>query len=330
MLLNALDAAEKGAEVLTRTACVGARREGEHWLVELEDRRDQSRRTIRARCVVNAAGPWVETVLGRVAGINSRRQVRLVKGSHIITPKFWEGSQAYLLQNTDKRVIFVNPYEGDKALIGTTDIPVEDDPAEVKAEPAEIDYLLAIVNRYFEHGPGRDDVEATFAGVRPLYDDAAENPSAVTRDYVFDVEPESPAGGRAPMLSVFGGKITTYRKLAEHALDKLAPFFPADAARLDRQGAAARRRHAGCGFRSLPCRTRAGSPLAARRSRPALCAALRHACGCPARGRQQHGRSRPAFRRAALSLARSTICAVMSGPRRRRTSSSGGPSIICT
>ena len=111
-----------------------------------------SRRTVRARCVVNAAGPWVETVLGRVAGINSRRNVRLVKGSHIITRKFWEGSQAYLLQNTDKRVIFVNPYEGDKALIGTTDIPVEDDPAEVEAEPAEIDYLLAIVNRYFEHG----------------------------------------------------------------------------------------------------------------------------------------------------------------------------------
>jgi glycerol-3-phosphate dehydrogenase len=227
VILNALDAAEKGAEVLTRTACVGARREGEHWLVELEDQRDHSRRTIRARCVVNAAGPWVETVLGRVAGINSRRNVRLVKGSHIITAKFWEGSQAYLLQNTDKRVIFVNPYEGDKALIGTTDIPVEDDPAAVKAEPAEIDYLLAIVNRYFEHGPGPDDVETTFAGVRPLYDDAAENPSAVTRDYVFDVEPESPAGGRAPMLSVFGGKITTYRKLAEHALDKLAPFFPA-------------------------------------------------------------------------------------------------------
>jgi glycerol-3-phosphate dehydrogenase len=227
VLLNALDAAARGAEVLTRTACVGARRDGEHWLVDLENRRDGSRRTVRARCVVNAAGPWVETVLGRVAGINSRRQVRLVKGSHIVTRKFWEGSQAYLLQNTDKRVIFVNPYEGDKALIGTTDIPVEDDPAAVAAEPAEIDYLLGVVGRYFEHPPGPDDIEATFSGVRPLYDDAAENPSAATRDYVFDVEPETPSLGRAPMLSVFGGKITTYRKLAEHALDKLQPFFPA-------------------------------------------------------------------------------------------------------
>jgi D-erythritol 1-phosphate dehydrogenase len=226
VLLNALDAAERGAEILTRTACTGAKREGAHWRVDLEDRRSGRTRTVRARCVVNAAGPWVEQVLGRVAGVNSRRHVRLVKGSHIVIRKFWQGEHAYLLQNTDKRVIFVNPYEGDNALIGTTDIPVEGDPADVRVEEAEIDYLLGVLNRYFEVELSTDDVLARFSGVRPLYDDDAENPSAVTRDYVFDVEPEGPAAERAPLLSVFGGKITTYRKLAEHALDKLQPFFP--------------------------------------------------------------------------------------------------------
>ncbi len=227
VLLNALDAAERGAEILTRTACRSARREGDHWLIALEDRRTGRTQTVRARCVINAAGPWVEEVLGRVAGVNSRRHVRLVKGSHIVIRKFWEGDQAYLLQNTDKRVIFVNPYEGDKALIGTTDIPVEGDPADVAVEQSEIDYLLGVLNRYFAVELGAEDVLARFSGVRPLYDDDAENPSAVTRDYVFDVEPESPAADRAPLLSVFGGKITTYRKLAEHALNKLEPFFPA-------------------------------------------------------------------------------------------------------
>lgn len=227
VVLNALDAAERGATVLNRTACIAARREDGHWRVELEDRRTGERRTVRARAVVNAAGPWVEAVLGRVAGVNSRRHVRLVKGSHLVTRKFWRGDQAYLLQNTDKRVIFVNPYEGDKALIGTTDIPVEGDPAEVTVDEAEVDYLLGVINRYFAVQLGPADVLARFTGVRPLYDDDAENPSAVTRDYVFDVEPEAPAAERAPLLSVFGGKITTYRKLAEHALDRLKPFFPA-------------------------------------------------------------------------------------------------------
>jgi D-erythritol 1-phosphate dehydrogenase len=226
VLLNALDAAERGAEILTRTACRSARRNGDHWLIELEDRRTGRTRTIGARCLVNAAGPWVEEVLGRVAGVNSRRHVRLVKGSHLVIRKFWQGDQAYLLQNTDKRVIFVNPYEGDKALIGTTDIPVEGDPADARVEEAEIDYLLGVLNRYFAVDLSTADVLARFSGVRPLYDDDAENPSAVTRDYVFDVEPDSPAADRAPLLSVFGGKITTYRKLAEHALDKLEPFFP--------------------------------------------------------------------------------------------------------
>jgi glycerol-3-phosphate dehydrogenase len=136
-------------------------------------------------------------------------------------PKFWDGPQAYLFQNNDKRVIFVNPYEGNMALIGTTDIPYEGRAEDVEIDDREIDYLLAAINRYLKVPLRRDQIIHQFSGVRPLYDDNAANPSAVTRDYVFDVT------GEPPMLSVFGGKITTYRKLAEHALDKLKPFFPA-------------------------------------------------------------------------------------------------------
>jgi D-erythritol 1-phosphate dehydrogenase len=226
VVLNALDARAKGAEVLTRTVVVGARREGGLWEVELVDRRDGGRRRLRARCVVNAAGPWVEQVLGGALGGNSRRRVRLVKGSHLVTRKFWDGDQAYLLQNTDNRVIFVNPYEGDLALIGTTDVPVGGEPEDAAVDAGETAYLLGVLARYFRDPPGEADIVHAFSGVRPLFDDNAANPSAVTRDYVFDVEPAAPEPHRPPLLSVFGGKITTYRKLAEHALEKLNPFFP--------------------------------------------------------------------------------------------------------
>lgn len=222
VILNAVDAGERGAEVLTRTVCTRARREANHWLVEMTDRATGARRQVFARALVNAGGPWVNEIVGHVTGTNSRRNVRLVKGSHIIVPKLWEGQQAYLVQNHDRRVIFVNPYEGDKALIGTTDIPYEGAPEEVVAEESEIEYLLTAVNRYFKQRLRREDVLETFSGVRPLYDDGHGNPSAVTRDYVFDLEEAS----GAPLLNVFGGKITTYRKLAEQALQKLGRFFP--------------------------------------------------------------------------------------------------------
>ncbi len=220
VVLNALDAAEKGAKVLTRTACTSARREGGLWRVEMTDIRNGTRRTVMARALVNAGGPWVNDIIGRVTGTNSSRNVRLVKGSHIIVPKFWDGSQAYLIQNHDKRVIFINPYEGDKALIGTTDIPYEGAAEKVTADEAEIDYLITAVNRYFTQGLLRTDVLQSFSGVRPLYDDGAGNPSAVTRDYVFDLD----TTGGAPILNIFGGKITTFRKLAEHAIQRLQPF----------------------------------------------------------------------------------------------------------
>ena len=221
VVLSALDAAEKGAEVLTRTAFVGARRDGEAWTVEMRDGRTGQVRTVRARALVNAAGPWVQNVIDDIAGTEHRRKVRLVKGSHIIVPKFWEGRHAYLVQNNDKRVIFINPYEGDKALIGTTDMPYEGKADDVEADAGEIEYLIAAVNRYFKEKLRREDVIQTFSGVRPLFDDGKGNPSAVTRDYVFDLDE---AG--APLLNVFGGKITTFRKLSEHALQKLAGFFP--------------------------------------------------------------------------------------------------------
>ena len=223
VVINALDAAERGARVFTRTACTAVRRENGLWVVEMQDGRTGIRTVVRARALINAAGPWVNDIVNRVAGQNSRRNVRLVKGSHIVVPKFWEGRQAYLIQNSDKRVIFINPYQNDLALIGTTDIPYEGRPEDVAADESEIDYLIKVVNRYFKRGLARGDVVYSFSGVRPLYDDNADNPSAVTRDYIFELDASA---GQAPLLSVFGGKITTFRKLAEHALDRIAPFFP--------------------------------------------------------------------------------------------------------
>lgn len=223
VLLNALDASDRGATVLTRTACVAARREADLWVIDLRDERSGTISQVRARALANAAGPWVNDIIQRVAGQNATRHVRLVKGSHMVVPKFWEGRQAYLIQNHDKRVIFVNPYQNDLALIGTTDIPYEGRPEEVAADKSEIDYLIEVVNRYFKQQLTPGDVVYSFSGVRPLYDDNADNPSAVTRDYIFELDAPQ---GSAPLLSVFGGKITTFRKLAEHALEKLQPFFP--------------------------------------------------------------------------------------------------------
>ncbi len=222
VLLNALDAQHHGAEVLVRTAAALARRQDGLWHVTLRAP-DGGLREVRAKALANAAGPWVEQVIRGVAGLNSARKVRLVKGSHLIVRKFWSGPQAYLFQNDDKRVIFVNPYEDDLCLIGTTDIPFDGAAEDVAIDQRERDYLLRAVNRYTRHQLADADILEHFSGVRPLYDDAAANPSAVTRDYVFDIEG---AQGQAPMLSVFGGKITTYRKLAEHAMDKLSPWFP--------------------------------------------------------------------------------------------------------
>lgn len=220
--LNAVDAAERGATILPRTRCVSAKRISGKWEVTIQDEASGTQRTVYAKVLVNAAGPWVLDIVNQVTQTKSNRSVRLVKGSHIIVPKFWEGQQAYLVQNTDKRVIFINPYEGDKALIGTTDIPWQGKAEAVTADDSEQQYLIDVVNRYFKVKLRASDVITRFSGVRPLFDDGKGNPSAVTRDYVFDLDDQQ----NAPLLHVFGGKITTFRKLAEHAIQKLAPFFP--------------------------------------------------------------------------------------------------------
>jgi glycerol-3-phosphate dehydrogenase len=221
VVLNALDAAARNARILTRTALTTARREDGIWRAELRDQAGVLT-LVSARAIVNAAGPWVEDVLRHNAGLNAGHRVRLVKGSHIVVPKFWDGPQAYLFQNDDRRVIFVNPYQGDLCLIGTTDIPYSGEADGVAASEDEISYLLRAVNRYCRRQLGRADVIHSFSGVRPLFDDNAEDPSAVTRDYVFEL---NDVDGAAPILSVFGGKITTFRKLSEHALEKLKPYF---------------------------------------------------------------------------------------------------------
>ena len=222
VVLNAVAAAEKGAEILTRTAFSAARCQGNLWQIQVTNTTTGEQREVMARAIVNAGGPWVNDIIDRMGGAKSVRNVRLVKGSHIIVQKFWTGQQAYLVQNHDQRVIFINPYEGNQALIGTTDIPYNGAPEQATCTEDEIEYLIAAVNRFFKQPLHRKDVVESFAGVRPLFDDGKGNPSAVTRNYVFDLDSSS----GAPILNIFGGKITTFRKLAEHAMQRLHKVFP--------------------------------------------------------------------------------------------------------
>lgn len=220
VVLNARDAADRGAEICTRTRLVSAERHKEYWAATLEEVLTGERRRVHARALVNAAGPWVAELLQDRLSIESRNNVRLVKGSHIVVPRQFETDQAYILQNPDRRIVFAIPYETDFTLIGTTDIPWEQDANKVSISPDEITYLCESVNRYFRKTITPDDVVWSYSGVRPLYDDHSGNASAVTRDYRLDIDHDG-----APVLSVFGGKITTYRKLAEHALEKLSPHL---------------------------------------------------------------------------------------------------------
>jgi glycerol-3-phosphate dehydrogenase len=223
VVLNARDAADRGGAVLVRTSVDSARRRDGLWHARLTGP-DGRLIDVTARAIVNAAGPWVREVLGGALGVNVTPLVRLVKGSHIVVPRQYEGEHAYILQNDDRRVVFMIPYEGRFTLIGTTDIPYTSDPANVAITSEETEYLCRAANRYLARPISPSDVVWSYAGVRPLYDDGSANASEVTRDYVLDLDG---APGNPPVLSVFGGKITTYRRLAEHALEKLAPFFPA-------------------------------------------------------------------------------------------------------
>ncbi|WP_438382708.1 glycerol-3-phosphate dehydrogenase [Asaia sp. BMEF1] len=220
VVLNAQDAARRGAKICTRTRLSRAERHPEHWVATLEDTLTGETRQVAARAVVNAAGPWVAELLKDSLSVESRNNVRLVKGSHIVVQRQFDTEQAYILQNPDKRIVFAIPYERDFTLIGTTDIPWTQDPGSVAISAEEITYLCESVNRYFKRTITPEDIVWSYAGVRPLYDDHSGNASAVTRDYRLDIDHHA-----APVLSVFGGKITTYRKLAEHALEKLAPHL---------------------------------------------------------------------------------------------------------
>ncbi|HKY83158.1 MAG TPA: glycerol-3-phosphate dehydrogenase [Sphingobium sp.] len=213
VVLNAMDAAARGARILTRTRLESATREGGEWRARIADA--TGKRDVRARILVNAAGPWVSDVIGR-AGLSSGRAVRLVKGSHIVVPRLYAGDHAFMLQNPDRRIVFAIPYEGHFTLIGTTDQPWEAAPAKTGISEPEARYLIETANRYFARKIGPDEIIWSYAGIRPLHDDKAASAAAATRDYVLDLDNDGP-----PLLSLFGGKITTYRRLAEHALNLL-------------------------------------------------------------------------------------------------------------
>ena len=222
--LNARDAAARGATILTRTKVSAARREGALWQVTLTDSISGASHVVRARMLVNAAGPWVRDVIHGVAGLNSPANIRLVRGSHIVVPRFFDHEKCYFLQGTDGRIIFAIPYEGDFTLIGTTDADHPDATEKPVCSPAEAEYLLEFANAYFKQQLTADDIVWTYSGVRPLYDDGASSATAATRDYVLKLD----TGQGAPMLNIFGGKITTYRRLAEAALDQIAAQLPVD------------------------------------------------------------------------------------------------------
>jgi glycerol-3-phosphate dehydrogenase len=220
VVLNALDAAERGATVLTRTRLVSARDIGGLWHVQCLRHGRPEPLQLTARALVNASGAWVNQVLDTL-GVVPRQHVRLVKGSHLVLRRLYDGDHAYLLQDPDRRVVFAIPFEGQYTLVGTTDVPYAEDPSSVQISSDEQEYLLECLRRFFRRAVTTDDIVTTFSGVRPLYDDGSEQSAQrVSRDYQLELQ-KTAAG--APVLSVYGGKITTYRRLAEAAMQHLLP-----------------------------------------------------------------------------------------------------------
>jgi glycerol-3-phosphate dehydrogenase len=217
VVLNARDAAARGAYIMTRTEVVSLRNKDGIWAIQTKDRETGEKRTYFARMVVNAGGPWVADILHGRTGINSREGVRLVRGSHIVTKRLYDHEKCYFFQGSDGRIIFAIPYETDFTLIGTTDADHADPAQKPHCTIEEQEYLLEFANQYFKHSLTQDDIVWTYSGVRPLYDDGAQSATAATRDYTLKVDTST----GAPLLNVFGGKITTYRRLAESALEKI-------------------------------------------------------------------------------------------------------------
>jgi glycerol-3-phosphate dehydrogenase len=224
VVLNAMDAAARGAEIHPRTACVAARRKGGLWELTLADNTTGKSFTVKAKVLVNASGPWLDRTLAHIDHQEGREHVRMVKGSHIIVAKLFDHPKAYIFQNPDGRIIFAIPWEDDFTLIGTTDLDFNGDPGEVAISEEETEYLCQAVDDYFTTPITPADVIESFSGVRPLFDDGKSRAQAATRDYVLRLDG---GGESAPLLCLYGGKITTYRKLAESVLEKLAPFLPA-------------------------------------------------------------------------------------------------------
>ncbi len=222
VVLTARDAADRGAVIATRTRATELARVDDLWRITTEDAASGARHVVEARALVNAGGPWVEDVLAHGAGNGTGAKIRLVQGSHIVVPKLYAHDRAYIFQNSDGRIVFAIPYRDDFTLIGTTDRDYHGDPARVAATSEEIAYLCEAVGEYLATSVTPDDVVWSYAGVRPLYDDGASEAKAATRDYVLALD----ASKGAPLLSVYGGKITTYRRLAEEALEQLAPYLP--------------------------------------------------------------------------------------------------------
>ncbi len=218
VVLNARDAADRGARIMPRTKVVSARRDNGIWIIDTVDTVTGGKASFRARMLVNAAGPWVDHVIRSAFGQNEARHVRLVQGSHIVVKKKFEGPRAYFFQNPDNRIIFAIPYETDFTLIGTTDRDYQGDPKDVRISQEETTYLCNAASEYFREPVRPEDIVWTYSAVRPLYDDGASKAQEATRDYVLKLEGDK---GEAPLLNVFGGKLTTYRRLSEHALEKI-------------------------------------------------------------------------------------------------------------
>ena len=217
--LNVMDAAKRGCEVLVRTQVTDIIRGDGQWTVNISNSLSGEQSSVTARAIVNASGPWVEKTLNLDEDHDSHYAVRLVKGSHVVVPKLFDHPYTYIFQNADNRILFAVPYENDFTLLGTTDVEIQAEPGSEKIEQSEIDYICNNASEYLKVPVSADQVVWTYTGVRPLYDDASENASKVTRDYKLDLDTRK----GAPVLSVYGGKITTYRKLAEQAVDMLKP-----------------------------------------------------------------------------------------------------------
>ena len=323
VVLNALDAQQRGATILTRTRCERLTAQPPGWSATLADAGGQF--TLQARAVVNAAGPWVSRFVADATPVRARYHVRLVKGSHIVVPRLFAHDYAYIFQNDDRRIVFAIPYEHDFTLLGTTDVDYAGDLRQVAIDPDEVSYLCTLANRYFRRQIAAHEVVWSYSGVRPLLADEARDPMRVTRDYALELDTDP-----APLLSVFGGKITTYRRLAEDALDAAGRHARGARRCLDRARLPARRGSAAGQLRGVPAHARAALPVAAAGAADALCARVRHAHRADARRGRQYARARHAAAAAAVR-ARGGV-PVPRGVRAHapRTSCGAAPSSDCT